>query len=386
MRKEFLPFYKPFIGQEEIEAVTETLKSGWLTMGPKTRQFEKEFFQYIGTKHAVAVNSCTSALHLALIAYGIKQGDEVITTPFTFASTAEVILYTGAKPVFVDIDENTFNIDPTMIESAITSKTRAIIPVHIAGQPCEMDKITQIAKEHKLLVIEDAAHSLSSEYKGRKIGKIGDATCFSFYATKNLTTGEGGMITTNKDEIADKVRIIRLHGMSRDAWKRYSSKGSWYYEITDQGYKYNMTDIQASIGLCQLRKLSEMQRRRKEYVNMYNEAFSKFEEIATPYIRRNIKHSWHLYVIQIRPQLLRIDRDEFIEQLRKENIGTSVHFIPLHLMPFYQKNFGFKKGDFPKAESVYERVISLPLYPGLAPEDVEGVIRTVIKVIKNNRK
>ncbi|MDI6841013.1 MAG: DegT/DnrJ/EryC1/StrS family aminotransferase, partial [bacterium] len=371
--------------------VVDTLRSGWLTTGPKTEKFEYEFAKYIGgttssCKHAIAVNSCTSAIHLALLAYGVGEGDEVITTPYTFVSTAEVIVHTGATPVFVDIKRDTFNIDVSKIEKAITSKTRAIIPVHIAGQPCDMAEILNIANKYNLIVIEDAAHALGAEYKGKKIGTIGDATCFSFYSTKNLTTGEGGMITTNDTEIAEKVRILALHGMSKGAWKRYSAKGSWQYKIIDKGYKYNMSDIQAAIGVVQLKRFDRMQQRRKEIAEIYNKEFNAIPELISPHQKSLTKHAWHLYIIQIRPELLKITRDEFIDALSTEGIGTSVHFIPLHLMPYYRKRYGFKRGAFPNAEYVYERVISLPLYPRLSLNDAKYVANVVKKIVKSNLK
>lgn len=386
VRAKFLPFALPSIDNEEIKEVIDTLKSGWITTGPKTHMFEEKIKKYIGANHVIAVNSCTSALHLSLVVSGIKQGDEVITTPLTFASTANTIVHQGAKPVFVDIKRDTYNIDPRKIEENISDKTKAIIPVHYAGQPCEMNEILKIAEKNDLKVIEDAAHAIGAEYHGKKIGTIGDITCFSFYATKNITTGDGGAVVANNDEIAEKIRILSLHGMSKDAWKRYSSKGSWYYEITYPGYKYNMTDIQAALGLHQIDKLDEFIKIRKKYCIMYNMGFKDMEEIITPYVKENVKHVRHLYPILIKPELLKINRNKFIEALREENIGTSVHFIPLHLHPFYREKYGYVVGDYPNAEYVYNNLISLPLYPKMTEEDVYDVITAIKKLVDYYKK
>ena len=386
IRQEFLPFHRPSIGEEEIREVEDTLRSGWITTGPKTKRFEEEFKEYIGCGHALAVSSCTAGLHLALVASGVGRGDEVVTTPYTFAATGEVILQVGARPVFVDVCEGGFNMDPEKIREAVTSRTKAIIPVHFAGEPCRMEEIIRIAREHDLVVVEDAAHALGAEYDGRKVGTIGDITAFSFYATKNITTAEGGMVTTDDPDIADRINILSLHGISRDAWKRYSSEGSWYYEVLYAGYKYNMTDVQAAMGLHQLRKLPDFLKVREEYVRMYDEGFGDMPEIVLPPRPRNGRHAWHLYVIRLRLEMLEIGRNEFVEALRAENIGTSVHFIPLHLHPYYRETFGFGWGDFPNAEDAYKRAISLPLYPEMTPEDVEDVIRAVRKVVMENRK
>ena len=380
-RTTFLPPFKHSIDEEEINEVVDTLKSDWITTGPKTFQFEESFCKAVDSKYAIAVNSCTAALHLSLAALDIRKGDEVITTPFTFAATSEVVIHQNAKPILVDIDPKTYNIDPDKIENSITDKTKAIIPVHYAGHPCEMDEIMKIARENNLFVIEDAAHAIGTAYKDRLIGSIGDATCFSFYATKNLTTAEGGMVTTNNKDLAEKIRILSLHGISKDAWKRYSSEGSWYYEILYPGYKYNMNDVQASIGIQQLKKLDAMQNRRNEIAETYNKSFKDIPEIITPKIEKYIKHAWHLYPLLINSDLQNINRNEFIESLKSENIGTSVHFIPLHLHPYYQKNHDFKLGDFPIAESVYNREISLPIYPKMSDKDVMDVINAVKKTI-----
>jgi len=385
-RNNFLPFARPLIGQEDIKEVVDTLNSDWLTTGPKTHLFEEEFAKYIGCKYAVAVNSCTAALHISLAALEIGKGDEVITTPYTFISTVNVILQQGAIPVFVDIKPDTLNINPDLIREKINDKTKAIMPVHFAGQPCEMEKIMKIAKDNNLMVIEDAAHAISAEYEGRKIGTIGEATSFSFYPTKNMTTGEGGMVTTNDEKLMNKFKIWSLHGISKDAWKRYSAEGSWYYEVVCPGYKYNTTDIQASLGLHQLEKLNNFQRKREKIVKAYNEAFEDMKEITIPFVKDNIKHAWHLYVIQIVPEKLKINRNQFIEALRAENIGTSVHFIPAHLQPYYRDTFGFKKGDFPNAEYAFERVISLPLFPKMSDKDVNDVINSVKKIVEYYKK
>jgi len=381
LRPEFLPFHQPSIEDEEIQEVVDTLKSGWITTGPKTKLFEKKFQEYIGCKHAIAVSSCTAGLHLALVAAGVGQGDEVITTPYTFATTGEVIIQIGAKPVFVDIEEDGFNIDVTKIPEAITPETKAIIPIHFAGEPCDMDEIMKIAQENNLFVIEDAAHAVGAEYKGKKIGNIGDVTVFSFYATKNLTTGEGGMVTTNNDELAEKIRLLSLHGISKDAWKRYTAEGSWYYEILYAGYKYNMTDIQASLGIHQLNKLEKFLSIRQKYAQRYSSAFADVSEIKTPPVNHHVRHAWHLYVIRLNSASLSIDRKQFIEALKAENIGSSVHFIPLHLHPYYKKKYGYKQGDYPNSEQVYSRVISLPLFPKMADADLEDVIKAVKKVV-----
>ena len=381
VRDRFLPFHQPSIEDEEIQEVVDTLKSGWITTGPKTKLFEKKFQEYIGCKHAIAVSSCTAGLHLALVAAGVGQGDEVITTPYTFATTGEVIIQIGAKPVFVDIEEDGFNIDVTKIPEAITPETKAIIPIHFAGEPCDMDEIMKIAQENNLFVIEDAAHAVGAEYKGKKIGNIGDVTVFSFYATKNLTTGEGGMVTTNNDELAEKIRLLSLHGISKDAWKRYTAEGSWYYEILYAGYKYNMTDIQASLGIHQLNKLEKFLSIRQKYAQRYSSAFADVSEIKTPPVNHHVRHAWHLYVIRLNSASLSIDRKQFIEALKAENIGSSVHFIPLHLHPYYKKKYGYKQGDYPNSEQVYSRVISLPLFPKMADADLEDVIKAVKKVV-----
>ena len=381
VRSSFLHPFKHSIGKEEIDEVVDTLKSDWITTGPKTFKFEEIFFEYVNSKYAIAVNSCTAALHLAVVALGIGNGDEVITTPYTFAATAEVVINSDAKPVFVDVEKDTYNIDPAKIEDKITNKTKAIIVVHYAGHACEMDKIMEIAEKYDLYVIEDAAHAIGSKYKDKKIGSIGDVTCFSFYATKNITTAEGGMITTNREDLADKMRILSLHGISKDAWKRYSSEGSWYYEIEYSGYKYNMSDLQASIGIHQMEKLDQMQKRREEIADMYNKSFDQIAQITTPTVKRYATHAWHLYPIQVNSDMLSINRNEFIEALKAENIGTSVHFIPLHLHPYYKEKYGFKGDDFPNAEFLYKNEISLPIYPKMEDKDVEDVITAVKKII-----
>jgi len=382
VRDRFLPFHQPTIEQEEEKEVLETLRSGWLTTGPKTKQFEERFAQYVGAKHAIAVNSGTAALHLALNAIELQEGDEVITTPFTFAATAEVILYFKAKPVFVDITLDSLNVDVNQIERAVSPRTKALLPVHIAGYPCGMDAITDIAGKHNLAVIEDAAHAIPARYHGRMVGAIGDLTAFSFYATKPITTGEGGMITTDNDEYAEKCRVMRLHGISHDAWKRYTVQGSWYYEIIYPGYKYNLTDIAAAIGLHQLRKCDKMHDMRQEIARAFDEGFRDVPEVETPVVNNRCQHAWHLYVIRLKLEMLRCDRAQFVKALLAENIGVSVHFIPLHLHPYYRNRYGYQAEDFPNAKHAYDRIISLPIYPRMTDGDICDVINGVRKVVE----
>jgi len=381
-----IPFHKPYITEDEVSEVLDTVRSGWLTMGPRTLQFEREFSKYVGSTHAVAVNSGTSALHLALKVIDLKAGDEVIVPTMTFTATAEVVCYFGAKPVLIDIERDTHNMDVSLIEKAVTPRTRAIIPVHYGGQPCDMDAIMEIARSRGLYVIEDAAHSLPAWYSEKSVGTIGDFTCFSFYATKPLAAGEGGMVTTEKDDWAERIRVLRLHGISKDAWKRYSTGGSWYYEVTEAGYKYNMTDIQAALALSQLRKLDFMWERRKYITDMYSEGFSSSEAIAPPTFRPDRVSSYHLYPIKINPDALTIERAQFIEELGKRNIGTSVHFIPLHRHPFYRKTFSLDAKNFPEAEWVYKRLISLPIYPGMSNREIEYVINSVNDISAKYKK
>ena len=374
----FIPFSRPWIDETEIEAVSQVLESKWISTGARVREFERAFAEYLGVKHAIAVSSCTAALHLSLVVAGIGVGDEVITTPYTFTATAEAIRYVGAKPIFVDINPETLNIDIAKIESAITSQTKGIIPVHIAGLPCDMHELQRICDTHNLVLIDDAAHAIPTEYNGKYIGNIGDLSAFSFYANKNLTTGEGGMITTNEDEYAEILRTMRLHGIDKDAWSRQSKRSIWRYDITSEGYKYNMTDIQAAMGLCQLMKLNKQHERRQNFAELYNTELEKFSQINTPYSPENPHgHAWHLYIIQLQTD----NRDDFVETLREENIECSVHYIPLHLFEFYQKQYGYNVGDFPNAEEVFERVVSLPLHPGLTESDVSLVIDTIGMVL-----
>jgi len=381
-----LPFHVPDIGEEEIESVASVLRSGWLTTGPKVKQFEQEFAQYVGTRHAIAVNSCTGALHVALEAIGLKEGDEVIVPTMTFAATAAVVTYFKARPVLVDCRRDTLTIDVEEVEKAITPRTKAIIPVHFAGQPCDMDRLLEIARSHNLRVIEDAAHALPARYRGRMIGTIGDITCFSFYAIKNITTGEGGMATTENSEWAERMRIMSLHGITKDAWKRYSSQGSWRYEISYPGYKYNLTDIAAAIGIPQLQKCDLFWEIRQRYAAMYNDEFRNLEEIAIPDIKDDVQHAHHLYVIQLNQERLRVGRDQFIELLKKNDVGSSVHFIPLHLHPYYRDKLGYRQEDFPVAGAAFERIISLPLYSKMTTSDVHKVIEVVKGVLREYRR
>jgi len=386
VRDSFLIFGSPDIQEAEVQEVVDTLRSGWLGTGPKTHRFEEQFKEYIGCKHALALNSCTAGLFLALDVIGIGPGDEVITTPMTFAATANVIVHHGARPVFVDVERETMNIDPSKIEEAVTPRTKAIIPVHMAGRPCKMDEIMDIARRHDLVVIEDAAHAVEAWYKDQKVGNIGDITAFSFYVTKNVTTGEGGMVTTNNDQWAEEMRIRSLHGISKDAWKRYSAEGFQPYETIYPGYKFNMMDIQASLGIHQLARVEENLKIREKYWRMYNEAFAELPEIITPIEEEGIRHARHLYTILIRPEILTINRNQFIEALKAENIGTGIHYTALHLHKYYREAFGYKRGDFPNAEWISDRTISLPLSPKLTEKDVIDVIQAVRKVIQVCRK
>ena len=416
----FLPFALPDMGDEELLEIKDALASGWVTTGPKVSKFEAEFAKAVGAKHAIAVNSCTAAMHLALEAIGLQRGDEVITTPYTFAATAEVVRYFDAKPVFVDIMPDTFNINPDLIEAAITSRTRAIIPVHIGGLPADMEAIHRIAKKHGLAVIEDAAHADPLAYRGWAEPRtqnseprtsnpepqtLSSAVCFSFYATKTVTTGEGGMIVTNSDAIAERCRIMALHGISKDAWKRYTAEGSWYYEIIAPGFKYNMTDVAAAMGLAQLSKAERMLKRRRQIAKMYDDAFSPNPKLQVP--SSNDGHAWHLYMLrldlvggqksevggqrsEVRGQRSEVGgrtsevgqvRAQFIEELKKRNIGTSVHFIPLHLHPYYRQAYGYKPEDFPVAYREYLREVSLPIYSRMSDADVADVIDAVLALV-----
>jgi len=381
VRKDFLEFSPPVIGDDEVNAVVETLRSSWITTGPKTKEFEKKFAGKFGAPAALAVNSCTAALHTALVGLGIGPGDEVITTPMTFCSTVNVIEQVGARPVLVDVEPDTLNIDPDKIEDAVTTKTKAIMPVHYSGHPVDLDAIYDIAERHNLFVVEDAAHAVSAKYKGRYIGTGGTVAAFSFYATKNMTTAEGGMLTGTPDFV-EKCRIISLHGMSRDAWNRYSKEGSWYYEVLLPGFKYNMTDIQASLGLVQLEKLESFQLRRAEIVAKYNQEFKNYDALEIPVAKAEVEHAWHLYVLKLNLEALRINRNQFIEELKVRNIGTSVHFIPIHLHPYYRDKYGYKPEDFPVAFNNYQRIISLPLHAGLSDNDVQDVIAAVVEIVK----
>ena len=381
-----IPFHKPYISEEEIAEVVDTLKSGWITMGPKTIRFEEEFAGYISSKHAIAVNSGTAALHLAVKAIDLRAGDEVIIPTTTFTATGEVICYGNAVPVIVDVERETHNISVAAIEKAITPRTKAMIPVHMAGQPCDMDEIIQLAGAHRLFVIEDAAHAIPAWYKKRRIGAIADITCFSFYSTKPLATGEGGMVTTEKEDWAERVRTLRLHGISKDAWKRYSKGGSWYYEVIEPGFKYNMTDLQASLGIAQLRKVDWLWEKRKEIARRYTDAFASTGCIIPPSVKADRQSAWHLYIIKLRLESLSIDRNGFIEKLRECGIETSVHFIPLHRQPFYRNTYGLTPEGFPNAEWVYERSISLPIFPGMTDQEVNYVIEQVTDLCRKAKR
>lgn len=384
-RREFLPFNPPLIEDEEIQEVVETLRSPWITTGPRTKRFEEEFSASLRAPGALALNSCTAAMHVALACLELERGDEVITTPMTFAATANVIEHVGAKPVLVDVEPDTLNIDPDKVEAAITSRTRALLPVHYTGHPAERDVLEAIARRRHITMIEDAAHALPAKFRGRPIGSGPNPVAFSFYATKNLTTAEGGMLTA-APEFLERARIMGLHGMSRDAWKRYDKGGSWRYEIVAPGFKYNLTDVASAIGLWQLRKLERFHQRRLEIVEAYAQAFGAEEALEPPVQRAHVDHAWHLYVLRIRPELLRIGRDQFIDELTKRNIGTSVHFIPIHVHPYYRDKYRYAPTDFPVAFSNFERLMSLPLHPGLTDQDVSDVIDAVLDVVQTYRR
>ena len=382
-RDEFLPFSPPLIGAEEKAELMDTLDSGWITKGPKTERFEQEFAAYCGVGYAAALHSCTAALHLALLAREIGTGAEVLVPTMTFASTAHVVSYAGAKPVFVDCGPD-FNLAVDEIESKITERTKAIIPVHYGGQPCDMETIFEIAEQHNLCVIEDAAHAAGAAFRGKKIGSLqSDISCFSFYATKNMTTGEGGMAVSNNGDLIERIKVLSMYGISdaRRIWQRYAPKGSWWYDVVELGYKYNMMDIQAALGIHQLRALDTFIERRAYFAALYREGFKDLGSIEIPLVKSDVRHAWHLFPILLELRTLTIGRDQFIEELRKENIGTSVFYIPLHMHSYYRNTLGHVPEDFPNAKQLYERVINLPISPKMADDDVLDVIAAVRRIV-----
>ncbi len=389
MTARYIPYALPLIGDSEVQAVTDVLRSDWLTTGAKTKQFEADFARFVNAPHAMALNSCTAALHLALLAAGIGPGDEVITTPLTFCATVNTILHVGAKPVLADIDPLTLCLSPASVEAKLTPRTKAIVPVHYAGHPAEMDSFLALARQHGLVLIEDAAHAVGTSYRGRPVGSIGDYTAFSFYATKNLTTAEGGMLTTASAESADRIRVLGLHGISRDAWKRYTAAGTWFYEVQEAGFKYNMTDLAAALGLAQLGRFEDMQDVRRQYAERYNQAFAAEPAIQLPPaadLAAGDVHAWHLYVIRLNPEAVTLDRDSLIEELKAAGVGTSVHFIPITHHPFYQQALGVTPDDTPVSSANYARMLSLPLYPKMTPQDVEEVISRTLAILERHRR
>ena len=381
VRATFLPFSRPSIGAREKELVLKTLDSGWITTGPQTVELGQRVAALVGARHGLAVNSATGALHLALAALGVGPGDEVITSTYTFVACVNVIEHVGARPVLVDVEPDTLCLDPRAVERALNAKTRALLPVDYAGHPCDLDAIGELARARGIPVVEDAAHALGASLNGRPVGSLSDITAFSFYATKNLTTGEGGAAVTNDDALAARIGLLSLHGMNRDAWKRYSDTGSWYYEVTAPGFKYNLSDVLAAIGLAQLERFEEMQQRRRELVALYDSLLAAVPEVRRPQPRAGVKHAWHLYPVALELERLACDRARFIQELRAENIGASVHFIPIHLHPYFQDSLGVRAGDFPVAEDAYRRAVTLPLFPDMTPRDVEDVVAAVRKIV-----
>jgi dTDP-4-amino-4,6-dideoxygalactose transaminase len=385
MRDHFLPFHLPVIDDTDIQAVTDVLRSGWLTTGAQAQAFEADFRDRIGCRHALAVNSCTAALHLALEAVGVQAGDEVVVPTMTFAATAEVVTYFHAQPVFADCDPGTLNVTPETVAAVIGPRTRAIVPVHFAGHPCDMDGLRTIATSRGLALVEDAAHALPAAYKGRRIGTIGDITCFSFYATKTITTGEGGMLTTDDDALAERMRLMSLHGISREGWTRYTAQGSWRYDVLSPGFKYNLTDVAAALGRTQLARCDVFHARRVAIAQRYAEAFGSLEALELPAASPDVEHAWHLYVVRVRPGHLTIGRDDIIEALRERGIGTSVHFIPLHMQSYYRTSCGMAPEDLPHAHAVSSRILSLPIYPRMTDKDVDDVIEAVTDIVTTHR-
>lgn len=373
----YIPYGRQCIEEDDIEAVVNVLRSDYITTGPAVTDFEQAVAKYTGAKYAVAVANGTAALHIACLAAGIKEGDEVITTPITFAASANCALYCGAKPVFVDIDPDTYNIDPSKIEEKITEKTKAIVAVHFTGQPCKMDEIHAIAKKHNLLVIEDAAHALGADYKGKKIGSLSDMTTFSFHPVKHITTGEGGMVTTNNKELYDRLVLFRSHGITRDERFLEKNEGGWYYEQLDLGFNYRITDIQCALGVTQLKKLDRFVERRREIARRYDEAFKQIKGIKIPAQENGCNNSWHLYVIQVTEKA----RKEVFDTLRGEGIGVNVHYIPVYRHPYYQKH-GYADVCCEHAEKYYERAISIPIYPLLTDAEQDYVIEAIKKAVK----
>lgn len=386
MLKKFIPFALPLTGSAEKKEVCLAIDSGWITLGPRTKQFEEDFAKYINVPHAVALTSCTAAIQLALIVAGVGPGDEVITTSFTFAATSNAIVHVGARPVLVDVLPDSYNIDPSKIEAKITKKTKAIIIVHYGGYPADLTAIMAIAKKHKLEVIEDAAHAVGTKYKGKMIGSHGNLVCFSFHPIKNITTGDGGMITTPNAQYAQRLSQLRLHGMSKDAWKRHSAAGSWRYDILEHGFKYNMTDVAAAMGIHQLRRLEGFIQTRQKYAEYYQKSLSKIPEITVPPMGgKDIRHAWNLYTIKVNTGKLNINRDEIVEELKLRGVGSSVYFISLsHLTAF--KKLGYKQGDFPVCDDLSDCIVSLPIYPKMRFADVKYVTKTLESIIEEHRK
>ena len=380
-KERFIVFGAPAIEEAEIDEVVATMKSGWLGTGPKVASFEERFRAFKGAAHAIAVSSCTAALHVSMAACALKPGDEVITTPLTFCATINAIIHAGATPVLVDIDPSTMNIDVRKVESKITEKTRALLPVHFAGRPCQMDALCAIAERHGLKLIEDCAHAIEAEYQGRKTGTFGDFGCFSFYVTKNLVTGEGGMVLAKREEDASYIKMLALHGMSKDAWKRFGDEGYKHYEVVAAGYKYNMMDLQAAIGLHQLHRIEENWCKRERIWNQYNKAFADFPITLPPEFEPGTRHALHLYTILINPEGTKMSRDKFLDVMTRLGIGVGVHYLSIPEHPFYRSTFNWQPQDYPHAMRVGRQTVSLPLSPKLTDEDVQDVIEGVRKAL-----
>ncbi len=383
MSEDFLPFSRPSISQAAIDDVVACLKSGWITTGPRVAQFTDSLKEYLGAAHVLPLMSATAGLHLTLLAIGLEPGAEVITTPLTFAATLNTIVLAGGKPVLVDIDKDTLNIDINKLEAAITAKTRVIIPVHFAGLPVDLDPLYALAEKHNIRVLEDAAHAIGSEYKGKRIGSFGDVQVFSFHPNKNMTTGEGGCVATRDLQLAEQIARLRFHGIDRSAWNRFSKSGSQDYEVVLPGYKYNMMDIQAAIGIHQLQELQGFIARRRELVERYQEALSDWPQWQLPQAPDyDHVHAWHLYTPLINEAAAHMNRDEFMLAMKERNIGTGLHYKAVHLYPYYRQIYGFKPGDFPNAEDVCERIVSLPLFPGMSDAEHDRVLDVMYSVFK----